>query len=199
MAVNMKKKWISGGPLWAYLLVAAGILGVMALVELSMGRLPMCKCGTIRLWASVNTPELSQQLADCYSFSHIIHGFVLYGVMHLVSRGKWSLWVCLILALALEASWEILENSNLVIERYRHSTLSLDYFGDSIVNSMSDVLLCAVGFVLAAYLPFWLILALIVSMEVGVGYAIRDNLTLNIIMLIHPSETIKHWQMARGF
>ncbi len=196
---TVNKRWIGRAPPWVYLLVIAAIFGTTALAELTMGRLPICKCGTVKLWAAVNTPELSQQLADSYCFSHLIHGLVLYGVLHVVNRGKWPLATCLILALVAEASWEILENSNFIIERYRHSTLSLDYFGDSILNSMSDMLLCGVGFVLAAYIPAWLSVVLIVAMELIVGYAIRDNLTLNIIMLIHPSEAIKHWQMARGY
>lgn len=100
--------------------------------------------------------------------------------------------------MAIEASWEMLKNSPIILDRYRHSTMSLDYYGDSILNSMSDILFAALGFGLATYLPVWVVVAMIVLMEVGVGYAIRDNLTLNIIMLIHPFQAIKHWQMGAG-
>jgi hypothetical protein len=93
----------------------------------------------------------------------------------------------------LEACWEVTENSPFVIDRYRQ-TMSLDYAGDSILNSMSDILFCVLGFALATRLPVWVTVVLIVLMEVGVGYAIHDNLTLNIIMLIHPFKAIKHWQ-----
>jgi len=177
---------------------ALGILVIAAMVEHFMGRVLFCKCGHIRLWGAMNSPELSQQVADWYSFSHIIHGMVLYGLLHLAGRGKWSVGKCFLLMMAIEASWEMLENSPIIINRYRHSTMSLDYYGDSILNSMSDILFAALGFGLAAYLPVWVVVVLIVLMEVGVGYAIRDNLTLNIIMLIHPFQAIKHWQMGVG-
>lgn len=178
--------------------IALGILVIAAIVEHFMGRVLFCKCGHIRLWGAMNSPELSQQVADWYSFSHIIHGMVLYGLLHLAGRGKWSVGKCFLLMMAIEASWEMLENSPIIINRYRHSTMSLDYYGDSILNSMSDILFAALGFGLAAYLPVWVVVALIMLMEVGVGYAIRDNLTLNIIMLIHPFKAIKHWQMGAG-
>jgi hypothetical protein len=186
-------------PFWGHFLIAAGIMAVAALIEFKMGRLPICKCGHIRFWVGdVNSSENSQQIADWYSFSHIIHGFALYGIMRLIGRGKWAIGLCLVAAVFVEASWEVLENSSFIINRYRHETMSLDYFGDSILNSMSDILFCVLGFFLAARLPVWVTIALVVAMEVGVGYAIRDNLTLNIIMLIHPSEAIRHWQMGRG-
>ncbi|HEX5244457.1 MAG TPA: DUF2585 family protein [Tepidisphaeraceae bacterium] len=179
-------------------LSALGILLIAAIVEHAMGRVFFCKCGHVRFWGAMNSPELSQQVADWYSFSHIIHGMALYGLLHLVSRGKSSVGKCFLLMMAIEASWEMLENSPIIIDRYRHSTMSLDYYGDSILNSMSDILFAAMGFGLAAYLPVWVVVAMIVLMEVGVGYAIRDNLTLNIIMLIHPFQAIKHWQMGAG-
>ncbi len=182
--------------MWIYLLCVLGIMATAALIEFKMGRLPICKCGTVRLWAgNVNGPENSQQVADWYSFSHIIHGFAFYGLMRLLGRGRWPLGLCLVLAIGIECAWEVIENSNAVIDRYRQ-TMSADYYGDSILNSMCDALFAVLGFVLAAYLPVWVTLALIVIMEVGVGYAIHDNLTLNIIMLIHPFQSIKHWQMG---
>ena len=183
-------------PLIAYVLIAAGIIALAALIEYEMGRIPICKCGHIRLWVGkVNSPENSQQIADWYSFSHIIHGFILYGLCRLIGRKKLPLGLCLVIAVSAEATWEVIENSSFVIERYRAATMSLDYYGDSILNSMSDILFCVLGFFLAAYLPVWVTLALVVVMELGVLYAIRDNLTLNIIMLLHPFQAIKHWQM----
>ena len=180
------------------MLIALGIMVLAASIEYAMGRVPICKCGYIRLWVGqVNSSENSQQIADWYSFSHIIHGFILYAVTRLVGRRwGWPIGLCLVIAVLIEASWEVFENSSFVIERYRHSTMSLDYYGDSILNSMSDSLFCLLGFALAARLPVWVTVLLIVLMELGVGYAIRDNLTLNIIMLIHPFEAIKRWQMG---
>ncbi len=183
-----------------YLLLAASVIVLAGLVEFAMGRLPICKCGHIRLWVGqVNSSENSQQIADWYSFSHIIHGFILYGILHFIARRRnWPLGFCLVLAVILEASWEILENTPFIINRYRDYTMSLDYYGDTILNSMCDILFCVLGFFLARVLPVWVTVSLIVIMEVGVAIAIRDNLTLNIIMLLHPSEAIKHWQMGRG-
>jgi hypothetical protein len=179
------------------ILIAIGIMTLAACLEHAMGRATICPCGTIRFWGRVNSPENSQQVADWYSFSHIIHGFVLYAAFYLAGRGRWSVGLRLMLAVLVEASWEVLENSPLIINRYRH-TMAQGYNGDSIVNSMSDILFCVLGFALARRLPVWATLALVVIMEIGVGYAIRDNLTLNIIMLIHPFESIRRWQMGAG-
>jgi uncharacterized protein DUF2585 len=182
----------------AYLLLSLAVIVSAGIIEAAMGRVLICKCGRVRLWVGqVNSSENSQQIADWYSFSHIIHGFVLYGIFHLVGRRRgWPVGLCLLLAVGVEAGWEVLENTPLIINRYRAHTMSLDYYGDSILNSMCDILFCVLGFALARRLPVWVTVGLIVVMEVGVGLAIRDNLTLNIIMLIHPFEAIKHWQMG---
>lgn len=164
-----------------------------------MGRTPISKSGTIRLWVSeTDGPETSQQLADWYSFTHITHGILLYGLIRLLSRGQWPVGRCLVMAVFIESAWEVLENSDFIINRYRAATISNGYFGDSILNSMSDILCCLSGFLLARYLPPRVTVALIVVLEVGLAIAIRDNLTLNIIMLIHPIDAIKHWQMGAG-
>src|SRR5258706_1189991 len=198
----MRPLWSTRTPLRTYLVACIGIIAAALLVEHFMGRLTISKSGHVRLWASVSTSELSQQIADAYSFSHIIHGFAFYGLFHLlnrfVGRGKWPLGLCLLLAISIECAWEILENTDFIIDRYRKSTLSLDYYGDSILNSLCDILFAAFGFVLAARLPVWATIGLIIVMELAAGVASCGKLTLNIIMLLHPVEGVKPLQMAPG-
>ncbi len=188
-------KWYNRIPLWGYVLMSVGLITLAAFIEYKMGRVLICKCGYVKLWHGVVfSSENSQHISDWYSFSHIIHGFIFYWFFRLIGRGKWPVGLCLLLALGVEVSWEVLENSSIIINRYREATIALDYFGDSIINSVSDMLFCVIGFILAAYLPVWVTVTLLIAMEVGVGYAIHDNLTLNVIMLIHPFDAIKHWQ-----
>lgn len=180
--------------------IALGLIVLTAAILLMMGRTPICTCGTIELWhGTVNDSGNSQHLTDWYTPSHVIHGFLFYGGAWLIGvlRGKaLPLGVALLLAIGLEAAWEIAENTDAVIDRYRATTIALDYYGDSVLNSVSDILAMIAGFMLARIWPVWLTVLVAAIMEAFVGFWIRDNLILNIIMLIHPIDAINRWQGA---
>ena len=187
-------KWFERISFGTCLLVGAALVAMQALVLIAMGQPLICTCGTIRLWTGiVSGPENSQQLTDWYTYTHIAHGFGFYLLLWLVAP-RTSIGFRFVLAVGLEASWEIIENTPFIIDRYRQSALAQGYVGDSVVNSVVDTLAGVLGFVLARILPVWSTVVVMVAMELFVGFMIHDNLTLNIIQLIHPTAAISHWQ-----
>ena len=177
-------------------LVAAGLLAAFAAILFAMGRPPICPCGIVSLWHGVvQSNQNSQQVSDWYSFSHVIHGFIFYGL------GRWllpnqPLWVALALAIGIEAAWEILENSPIIIDRYREVTMAYGYSGDSILNSVSDALFMILGFLAASRMRWWVTVGIAIAFELFTLWTIRDNLTLNVLMLVSPVEAVKEWQAA---
>lgn len=175
---------------------AVTIIGLATLTLYVMGRSPICPCGTIRLWHGlVQSDENSQQIADWYSLSHIVHGLIFYSLGWLLLRCQ-PIGTRFLLALIIEAGWEVLENSPLIIDRYRAVTMTFGYSGDSILNLVSDMAMMALGFWLAAWLPRWGGVALAILLELIALAAIRDNLTLNLLMLIAPSDAVRAWQQT---
>ena len=171
----------------AMLAVAAGIL-------FAMGRPPICTCGTVALWGPVG-PTQSQMLADWYSPSHIVHGLLFYTLLWLVARSM-PIERRFLFALAVEALWEIVENTPMTIDRYRTATAALGYSGDTIINSLSDIAMMAVGFLAARKLPVWASIVLLLTLEIVPLIVIRDNLALNVWMLLAPNDTLRAWQSA---
>jgi hypothetical protein len=191
------RRWrpASAGVGWSIAAVVA-IGAATAAIELAMGRVPWCSCGYLKLWHGVVlSAENSQHLTDWYTPSHVIHGIAFYGLFRLAAR-QTPVRIRFLAAVLLEAAWELIENTPLMIERYRAATIALDYYGDSVLNSVSDLAAMMLGFWLARTAPVWVSLAFVIVMEIAVAVVIRDNLTLNILMLIHPVEVIKQWQLG---
>ena len=187
-----RRGWTGALVLW---LAAGAIL-------LAMGRSAICACGTVKLWHGVvQSSENSQHIADWYSFSHVIHGLLFYGLAHLLWRrwrlfgGRPATWA-LPIAVAFEAFWELLENSPPIIDRYRSVTVSFGYSGDSVINSLSDIGFMVLGFWIARLLPWWASVALAIAFELFTLAMVRDNLTLNVLMLIWPLDAVRQWQGA---
>jgi hypothetical protein len=175
--------------------VAAIVVFVAAAaIELAMGRHPICTCGTVDLWVGArDSPKTSQMFADWYSLSHIVHGLLFYAFLWLLFR-RLPVERRFLAALLIEACWEVVENTPMVIDRYRETTAALGYSGDSVVNSMSDILMMCVGFLAARKLPVWAAIALVVALETVPLFVIRDNLTLNIWNLLAPNPAVQAWQ-----
>lgn len=173
---------------------ALALAAAFAVTLFLMQRPPICACGTVKLWHGVvHSSENSQHLADWYTFSHIIHGFLFYAAAHFWLKRDARRWA-FPAAVTLEGAWEVLENSPIIINRYREATMALGYSGDSIVNSMADIGWMAFGFWLATRLPARIIIGIAIAFELMTLILIRDNLTLNVLMLVSPIEAIKTWQ-----
>ncbi len=172
------------------------VFGAVAVIELHAGRSPLGPDGRFGWWdGNIWGSENSQRVADAYSFSHIIHGMLFYGFLWLVAR-RLPVKQRFLIALVIEAGWELLENSPLIINRYREATIALGYVGDSVLNSVCDVGMAALGFLIARFSKVWAVIVMIVALELGCLWWVRDNLTLNVVMLVYPVESIKVWQSA---
>jgi len=177
------------------LAVILSILLLQAFVLHAMGRVWLCTCGTIRLWVGdIWSSEMSQQVFDWYTASHIVHGILFYGLLHLLLP-RLPVLTRLAIAVGIEATWEMAENSPWVIEAYRKQALAAGYAGDSILNSLSDTFSMITGFAIARFVPWKATVALVLALEIGVGYLVHDNLTLNILNFIHRFPAIEAWQM----
>lgn len=181
-------------PGWRASAIALLIVAAAGVVLYAFGRPPICTCGTIDLWhGDVFSAENSQHLTDWYSPSHVLHGLVFYLALHLVAPNA-GVGPRLVAATLAEAAWEVLENTDMMIDRYRETTIALGYYGDSIINSVSDITMMALGFLIAARAPVWFSVLLFLAAELVVGLMIRDGLILNVVMLVWPFESILTWQ-----
>ncbi len=184
----MTARWLP----WAAM---AAILAGVALIQMALGRLWICACGYVSVWhGDVWSAGNSQHLMDWYTLSHLAHGFIFYALLRWLRPG-WPVAWRAVAALLLEGAWEVVENTSFIIDRYRETTASLDYTGDSIVNSFGDGVAMLVGFFLAARLPVVASVLVVIGMEALAAYVIRDNLLLNVLMLLWPLDAVREWQM----
>jgi Protein of unknown function (DUF2585) len=181
-----------------YAAIGLTLVALQAVVLRTLGRPLICTCGEVRLWyGDLFGSGLSQHLSDWYSFTHITHGFVFYAVLK-IAAPRASVGLRLVMAMGLEVSWEVAENSPLVIDRYRQTALAQGYVGDSVVNSLSDTCFAVLGFMLASVLPVRLSVAIVLINEAALAYLIHDNLLLNIVQLAHPTKSLSDWQASGG-
>jgi hypothetical protein len=174
------------------------VVGLTAGLEFAMGRPVVYRHGPVRLWSGdINSDQNSQQIADPYTFTHVIHGAAFYGLTWLTMASQ-PLPLRLLATVGLESAWEVYENTDTVVERYRAETISLGYYGDSLINSVADILACILGFALARRLPVKVTVAAAVAIELVLAVWIRDNLTLNVLMLVYPIDAVRAWQSAAG-
>lgn len=181
-------------PLVAFVIWLGGVALLAGLLYYN-GRSPICACGTVKFFdVGGFAGEDSQHIFDWYSFSHILHGLIFYFFIWLIGRGRVSLAAGLLIATAIEGAWELFENSAYIIQKYKDTAVTASYNGDSIINSVADLLVMVAGFFLAAWLPVWASILLLVGIEVWMAWLIRDNLTTNIINLTYPIEWVTKWQ-----
>jgi hypothetical protein len=178
-------------------LLCLSLMAIAALLLWWQGRLWWCPAGDAWPWSwTINSQHNSQHILDAYTFTHVLHGILEFWLIGIVFRRVPLAWR-LVIAVGIEASWEVIENTSYVIERYRAATISLDYFGDSIANSLSDITCCAVGFAIGYKLKFWRSAALFAATEAILMLTVRDSLIINLIMLIHPIDAVKAWQAGQ--
>jgi len=178
------------------IIIGVLIVSLAGLVLLLIGRLPWCSCNRILLWSSdIFSENNSQQITDPYSFTHLIHGLAFYLLFWIFAR-RLPFGLRLIMAVALESIWEVIENSDMIIGYYRAETISLGYYGDSVINSISDIAMMVGGFIFSRKVPVWVSVLVFVLIEVSLALWIKDNLTLNVLMFIHPFEAIRNWQLG---
>ena len=177
--------------------VSLVILATAALTLRAMGRHWFCEAGDLRIWAGdINSEHNSQHLFDPYTFTHVLHGIGFYALLWILLGRSTGVATRAVVMIGLESLWEIIENTPTVIDRYREGTIALGYYGDSIVNSMGDILACTAGYVIASLIPVWSSVVVVLAVEATLIFWIHDSLLLNIIMLIHPIEAIRTWQSS---
>ena len=193
---GQRSRSISSATSWRYAVSAVAIVAAAASIEHAMGRVAWCTCGYVKFWHGVvKSSENSQHITDWYTFTHVVHGLGFYFLLWAFSR-RLPPGARFVAAVLIESAWEVIENTPFTIERYRAGTISLDYYGDSIVNSMADIGAMMIGYSVGRTVPAWVSVALAILLEVALALIIRDNLALNILMLIHPFEAIKQWQLG---